>query len=386
MRNNKRTMIYSIGMISWLISALLNVSLIFNVPDAIHKCMLLIFVACMVYLILTLKISKKQLAILSVLSFMSLYSYKAGHYSYVIMTFIAVWASNGVNEKVYIKKQMFLMSFFIIIHILIFYVFKMFSPDQISYVYREGVQRYTFLLAHANTFSMIVIWIIAGYVYLNYNKLNIVNYITIIFITAFVKVYTDTNSIIVIITLMFIFIWIDKRVKKGKVIISKTTRYIFLFFTMVFIISTCIYTRLNMILKTIYKILDNLFTGRLLIGAYLYNEYGWTLFGKTINSTHSKFWDGKWFDAVGCDNTYIWCFVGFGLVYVLLIGIMFYKVEPYLSDAQKIMIILYSFYAMMEAYVLNAAFSFPILFISKYLNRNRLKTNEESDYERKRKY
>ena len=85
--------------------------------------------------------------------------------------------------------------------------------------------------------------------------------------------------------------------------------------------------------------------------------------GQSVSFGEKTYWRGYWFDVISCDNTYVWAFVNFGLIYMLLIGAGFFVISKKTTTAQQILITSYTLYGIMEAYILNAMFCFPVLFI-----------------------
>jgi hypothetical protein len=117
--------------------------------------------------------------------------------------------------------------------------------------------------------------------------------------------------------------------------------------------------------------LDKFFTGRLLYGAVAYDLKGLSIFGKVAEFDQKIYWNGYWIDGMIFDNCYIWMMVSYGIVYLVLISLASIVFNKRMDVRDRIFIILYTLYTVMEAYVMNAAICFPLLIFGMYFTGKR---------------
>mgnify|MGYP001850934290 FL=1 len=360
----RRTFIYTVGAMCMVGRGMFESSTVLNPPEEVNLLMQGIFLFAMGYLIVTQYMTKVSLVFFSYLGLMCLYTYANVHYYYIISTFLCIWAVRGVDLNFFLRWKLRVLTLYLSLHVVIYFILKYLMPEMISYAYRNGIQRDSFLITHPNTFAMFTAWAVFEYIYLHYARLRIRDYFGILLITAFVKKFTDTNTFLLCIVVVLFLTIMDKRGNQFfRKLLYLFSRYGFLVLTVFFSVLTASYTRLTGAALQFYDLLNRLFTGRLLYGACVYDFYGGTLLGQSVSFGEKTYWRGYWFDVISCDNTYVWAFVNFGLIYMLLIGAGFFMISKKTTTAQQILITSYTLYGIMEAYILNAMFCFPVLFI-----------------------
>jgi hypothetical protein len=120
-----------------------------------------------------------------------------------------------------------------------------------------------------------------------------------------------------------------------------------------------------------FDTLNEMFTGRLLYGAVAYDLKGLSIFGKNVTFDPKLYWNGYWIDGMIFDNCYIWMMVSYGIAYLVLISFAAIAFNSRMDTRDRIFIILYSLYTIMEAYVMNAAICFPLLILGMYFTGKR---------------
>ena len=364
----ERTIVFTMGMMCLLLRGLFDASEILNPPDWLYTQMMVGFLICMGIVIVLQNVLPELIVLYAILGLLCIFMYTKSHYYYLISSFICIVAAGGVDLKIAMKIKMYFTALFLTIHIILYLIARQISPELITYAYRKGVQRESFFITHPNTFSMLIAWTIFEFIYVYYEKLKTWHFILIILIITFMKVFSDSNTSLISTILVMILIIMDKlNIKVVEKIVNIVSKYGFLIFLFFFSALTAGYSSLSGIGKTFYYTLNDIFSGRLLYGALVYDYYGGTLFGHSISFGSKTYWNGQWFDEISCDNIYVWSFVYFGIAYMLLIGIGFLVINKKLSNIEKILILAYTVYACMEAYVLNAVFCFSVMFIGKYL-------------------
>ena len=160
----------------------------------------------------------------------------------------------------------------------------------------------------------------------------------------------------------------------------------FIFFSILFITTSVIYTKISGGLLIAYKNFDKALTGRLMYGACAYDMRGFSIIGKQLIFPRKFFWFDRWMDGMVFDNSYIWLFVSYGVVFMVLICVGLFAIRKRLTTLEAIMIISYCLYGVMENYILNSVLCFPILFVGKYIfaGNKKKKINVKTIYHRKK--
>ena len=123
--------------------------------------------------------------------------------------------------------------------------------------------------------------------------------------------------------------------------------------------------------RQVWLDMDSFFTGRLKYGAFAFYKMGFSLLGQHLIINRKEYWEGFWFDSFACDNGYMWMEVSYGMIYIILFGYLFWKYSKRASFEEKIIVIAYSLYTMMELYVTYMYYCFAVIMISRYIWENK---------------
>src|SRR5690606_32201862 len=139
-------------------------------------------------------------------------------------------------------------------------------------------------------------------------------------INVFFYLFTNTNTGLIVMFLAIVLILFEKH--KGEAFrpfLRQCTKYIFPFLSVLFILLVVLYTKLSGIAYTLWHELDKALTGRLLYGAYAYDQYGYSLNGRNISFPEKSYWGGFWLDNIYFDNSYLYLFITYGSFYLIFI-------------------------------------------------------------------
>jgi hypothetical protein len=340
-----------------------------------------IFLACGVYKLFVLqKYFAKQIFYLLLVGAVCVYSDFSMHRFLYIPDFIILASTQSIDFKKSMKLVWKIEALLLSIHILIYPFMYLFFRDRVKFTVRgynnDNNLRHQFLLQHSNVFSMLLLWTILAYLYANYEKLNKKKIVICWGIYIFFYLFTNSNSGMMIISFVSIVLLLkdvlNKWIERG---ISFLSRYIYIILAAFFNFMMVIYTYLVGFPRIIWKVVDSFFTGRLKYGAYAYAKYGITLFGQNLNGTVRDYWEGFWIDGLPNDNMYMFFSVSFGLVFMLMIAFLFWRFADRASTDEKIIIIAYSLYTMMESYVIDFHFCFALILLMKYIWGSRAENN-----------
>ncbi|XME03230.1 hypothetical protein QYZ88_003355 [Lachnospiraceae bacterium C1.1] len=289
-----------------------------------------------------------------------------------IPDFLFLIATKDVDFKEVIRKIYRISAVLLLVHLIMYGFFWVFNRSIIQFSARMEANgtltiRHRIFLSHANTASMIVLWTILGYLYAEYDNLNKKKILCAWGSYVFIHLLTDSNSGLYILTIVSILLLL-KNIWGNAIdnAIDFMARYLYIILAIIFNIMMVIFTQLSGLAREIWMNINIFFTGRPLFGAYAYDHYGYSLLGQLIFNK-KDFWQGIWIDFAPCDNAYMWIPVAYGVVYLIAIAYLFWKYAGYANFAEKIFIIAYSLYTMMEIYVLYFNFAFSMMIIMRYV-------------------
>jgi len=164
-------------------------------------------------------------------------------------------------------------------------------------------------------------------------------------------------------------IGIDKIGKKiFNKIINLLAKYSYLFFSLLFAFLTVIYTQLSGTARHIWEVFDKFMTGRMWPGAFTYEKYGFTLFGRKLKPAGVFYWQGGWRDAfLPFDNYYLGNLYNYGIIHLVVIALTMIILCGKMESRDKIMVIAFSFYGIMQKDIVIVAVCFVLFIIGKYL-------------------
>lgn len=365
-RLKNRQSLFEAAMLLYAVKDVLESTSLFRRPEWLDSLFVVVFLVLIVWKMALQTYTLLQIGVIGVLGAMCAYTCINGNYFYIMISFLCIFAMKDVDFAQVVKKVSWLKAGLLSVHVLYYGICKVISPGKISYIYRNGVKRSYFFMSHPNTFSMFVLWTTIGLAYSYYEKLNRIQIGALWMINLFFYVFTNSNTGLMVSTIVFGLMLLEKS-GFGLHMILKSSKYVFAGFSIIIPAFTASYTKLSGPLLAVYDFLNDFFTGRLLFGSYVYDIYGISWIGKTIYFPEKTYWRGHWFDEMVFDNAYIWMFVIYGYFYLLLIAAAFILIEKRTTRVEKILIIGYAFYGIMEAYIISATICMPLLLLGKYM-------------------
>jgi len=258
-------------------------------------------------------------------------------------------------------------------HVLIYIAVFVTDQESINFVFRgggSGTPRHFFFMGHANTFSAFLLWASIDYIFINYKKLNALHLAVIWIVNLSFYMFTYTNSALMLLTVVTVFIALDK-VGKGVFdkLITATAKYGYAVLAALCAFLTAIYAGLAGAPRNMWDGLDRFLTGRLWYGAYAFDFFGPTFFGRTLSGIPEKiFWQDRWQDAFHTfDSHYLGNLYCYGIINLVLTGLALIVLCRKMETREKIIIIAFSIYAISEAYVTNVAICSALFIVGKYI-------------------
>lgn len=220
-------------------------------------------------------------------------------------------------------------------------------------------------VAAAMLFNMMIMWI-----WLSYNKLKLSTYVKLIMFSIAVYFCTGARTLLIVGLFTVFLVMLSKSERKwmqtGFAIIAGAVVPILTLFFM--------YTTVNYQSgSNAIKVVDTLLTGRLKLGAYAYEHYGFTFLGQVVekgtNFGYDALWNMSKFSTF--DNLYTKLMINNGLIWLVIIIVAFFCLARLKNNIVNCMIVVWAIYAITEGRGLNGYLCFPILLIALIIDKNR---------------
>lgn len=375
-RNVLHQQLYTLAFVILSVKNVLESSTIIHRPDWLDNLFVLSFFALMGWKFLLQKYTKPLLFGMAIgLALFGFVSFRM-HYFFLLFTFMGIAGLEKVNLKKVLCYTSVTKIIMIMIHVIPYILMKIFTPDMVHYIVRNGVRREYFFIGHPNTFSMYVGWTILEFTFAFYEQLKVFHLITFWVLNVVVYQYTNSNTSIMVATIVLMFFLLDRtKPKLAASIITPIAKYGYAVCSVFFTIITMWFTSMPEPFRSLYLQLNDFFTGRLLFGSFTYEKFGIAWLGNPgVHLSQTTYFEGFWVDALVYDNTYIYLLVYYGAIFLPIFAgsIIWWGQDKDRNPArnlEKILMIGYTFFAIMENYSINAVLCFPILFVGERFYR-----------------
>jgi len=338
-------------------------------------------IACSMFKIFTQKYTPLNFAITMVICAVMGYSALISINYLFLLGFLLIMGMQNISLDKIMKFGFYAKVTNISIHVLWYIFVYITNPGAIQFVYRRSDQpRHTFFMGHANLFTAFLVWTCFDFMFINYKNLKVFHMAVIWLLNLIFYVFTDSNTGLIILAAITVVVIADKA---GKGFFDKLltilAKYAYLFFAVLFTVLSAIYTQLDGTAREMWHIFDRFLTGRIWFGAYAFYQYGPTLLGRPDMPSQNIFWQGRWFDTLTIfDNSYIGNLVSYGYINLIVTAIVFIVLCGRMENREKVLIIAFALYGIMEAYVTNLGMCSALFIVGKYIWTT--KTKYTSDY------
>lgn len=364
--------LYTVAFVDLSIKSILTSSRLFRIPEWLDTIFILIFLGCIGWKLLLQKYTKKMLFGTLFFGIIFVFISVRMKYFFLLFTFCGIAGMQNIDLKKVLRYTSVTKILLILAHVVPYIMAVIFSPEEIEYFYRNGVQRHGFYIGHSNTFSMYVCWALLELTFAFYKELRIVHLFAFWLINGLVYRFTDSNTSIIISTFCFLAFILERiKPKLMAKILTPIAQYLYAVLAIFFTAITIWFSKMPATLKSLYLILNNALTGRLLFGSFTYDHFGIAWIGNpNVHLDKTTYYQGFWVDSLVFDCTYIYLLVYYGAVFLFIFSIAFIwigrdKEKKNDRNLMKIFIIAYALFAVMENYANNAALCFPILFVGE---------------------
>lgn len=223
--------------------------------------------------------------------------------------------------------------------------------DGVGYIYRYGLGYEHPNLLHSSLFILVVLFI-----YLNYEKLNVLYYFTILLANTFIYKYSGSRTGFYLIILAIILtIYMKKTKNNSKYILIKSIMPLSIIFTFA---TAILYDENNF---TSY--IDRLLSGRIYYSNYFVKNYSFNLLGNNLHIDNNLI-----------DNSYVILFCNYGILVFLLYIISYNKILTNFKinrmDKEMLMVVLFSIYGITEGFLPNIFMNISLVFLSSLIFKN----------------
>ncbi|SKB64103.1 hypothetical protein SAMN06296386_103111 [Lachnospiraceae bacterium] len=369
-----RQNLFTGAMVILAIKNVTDSSFIMRKPGILDNAMILAFMALIGIKLLTQRYTWQKMLMSVALVSVCTYTCIKCSYFYLVFTSLIICAMQDVDLKKTLRATSYVKMLLLSVHVLV-YTYDLFArPWKVIYSYRTGGNpRMTFYQGHANTFAMYVCWTSLEFLYANEERLKTWHIGVVWFVNYIFYNFCDSNTSFIVSTFTCLLLVVRKILKNRSLqrfenIIAFLSRYLYGFLSVFFV--GIIIGYVNGLFEQAFKVLDKLFTGRLLYGAVAYDLRGISWIGKAVWFDPKIYWRGHWIDAMIFDNCFIWMFISYGVIYLVLISIAFAYYGKKMSTVDKIFVLVYTMYTVMEAYVMNAAICFPLMLVGLLFSKH----------------
>lgn len=371
-KNVLQQQLYTVAFVDLSIKMILDSSNLIQRPEWLDTIFLLVFFGCIGWKISLQKYTKPLL--LGTVVFGAIFAFVSFKmkYFFLLFTFCGVAAAQNIELKKVFRYTSITKVLLILLHVAPHIITAMVMPEQIDYVYRNGVQRQYFYLGHPNTFSMYVGWAVLEFIYAFYEQLKRRDFAIFWLVNYIVYLFTDSNTSLIVMTICTVG-FLAERANPSICykVLKPLSSWAFALCSVFFTVITMWFTSMPTPIKSLYLLLNKFFTGRLMYGAFAYEHFGIGWLGNTkVGLSQTTYFEGIWVDKLIFDNSYIYLLVYYGAIFLPIFSLAFIitgrdKKQDLQRNPENVLLIGYAFYAVMEQYAINAVLCFPILFVGK---------------------
>lgn len=370
--NKKIDILFFLGILLLSLRGFFNVSQIVNVPNNVLDIMLLLSYICFLTKIILMNEKVKKLIVYAFIILIGMIIFINAKQPSVITLFLVVIAAKNIEIKRIVKFLFIINVLVISVHICIYILYNVFNLEDIITVKRiidgKEIERISFFLGHPNTFSSYYFWTYMMYLYIKYDKINISTYMFMIFSMIFIYIFPNSKTAVIGFGIVIILLITKKYIIDSKHrIIRKVIQYLPLIIGVFSLLSILFYN-----LKFI-QIIDNFYTGRIVVARGVYETYGIKLFGSALTDSKISFFvNGKYINNISSvDSAYYSMILNSGICGITLYIYYLQKLSNFLLKNNEIkeliFFIICVIYGMLETTCINPILAFPLLFISKII-------------------
>lgn len=287
----------------------------------------------------------------------------------LIITVVTCLAICRIDLKKYISFIFNIETVLLCVHTLLAIVLSLCGHIQIIQNI-GGTERFDFGMQHPNMFAALVFNILIMYAWLNWNKLKIQHICTMMTVVIFLFIFCKTRTNFIAMIIIIALIGMAKgEIKCSAVLIEKIA------VTLIPILSFFMWILVKEYSKksTIILLLNKILNARILLGAYAYSRYDFSLLGQNMQALYTGTkWDEIWqLSAFTFDCVYSYMLINQGYIWLIILTVLFFRLAKEKNTEDNIMLIAWALYGMTEVQGLNCFSCFSLFLISKLVVNNK---------------
>jgi len=345
MKYSRNRYFYYIGFILTVLLRLMMSSTLITLPVSINYIILGIISICFAIKIILDNHNIIEALLIAVGCIISLYIYQQTDVSYIFTGFLSIIAIKNVDIKQIIKIDIALKLIFLLSHGTLYlynYVFNYSAIESLINYSVKGVS-HSIYFGNPNTVGALVLLVILDAMCLKKNiRLKDLVFGAIVIIFSYIVCKSRTPMYI-----YFIFVGISF-INNMKIInfLSKYSYFIFgiLSFLIIHVLDNS---------NTILLAIDKLFSNRLIYSMIAYRQYGLAILPNSAANTYISHFI--------IDNFFVRCFINYGVITLILVGLMNFKIPKKGYKIEKNIFTVSSIYLFFETVTVNTGFGIPML-------------------------
>ena len=262
------------------------------------------------------KYSLKKLILVIILSVLSFIAYfKSGYNNLFYSPILIIGAKNIDFNKI---CKIYLFSGILVLFISIIGI----QLDIIEHIvhFRNGKYRYSFGSIYPTDFAARIFFLCTAYAYLKNKKFNIIDGIIFIMIGCFTFYFCDARLDSISIFILSILLIVSLKVYNYKnKHIGNFSKFILVWSIPIFAIASIVITNLYTPDSNIAVWLNHIFSDRLVLGKIGIMEYGFSLFGQTIEMVGNGGLNGSVSNYFFIDSSYLYIGLRYGIIVLLIV-------------------------------------------------------------------
>ena len=330
-----------------------------------------------IFLLVILKqtFTYKQLIVYGIISVLTIYSAFVSGYMIIaitVLTILAIRQENVDDIAVFLFKCK---SFFLGLNTIVVLLFWGVGIAEISTIYEAGTrERIHFGYGMPAHFANYILDLIVLWLWLKHKKAKTRDYILLSMVSIVTYLCTDSRVIFVVSLMLILGSFGIKKTKIFNRLLSMVTKLIIPLVTGVMFLIIYLFAKGSSIAYAI----DAMLNTRIRLNGYRLEQYGLTLFGQYCANV-SEGYNPVWMTKGGAyDNTYMWLCINMGAIWLIILGVCFYKLSKMRRPLLNLLLIVWALAAVVDTDFLNGMSTFIILLMTLVLDKNKI-INEGHD-------
>lgn len=367
------------------IKGILNSSLLFpQFPDIIDKMLVISVVFLLIMKVMSQRFDRRLMLIYGAVGVCCVMTSLIMRDFCLVYTYALIVGAQNVNIRRVLTVHMTFVGILLMIHMLWFGVTWLVDRNSLAMLYRNGEQRYSFMMIHPNNFAMYLLWTSLEWLYVRYENMAPFELVVLVGVNYFSYRVTGSRTAFLVLVFALVLFFLT-RIRSNR-IMRRVMRWLASYgFTLCLVFYAIIgktYGKVGGVVQSIYDMINRLINGRLFLSAYVDDVYGFSVLGQQVEEYRKIHWKGYWFDQVYLDSAYSKLLWGYGIVYAILFAFLFWYTGKRVSLREHVFMVIYIIYSLSENYGMNAATCFVPIFIGMVIYQNQEKKELLPAYKR----